>query len=301
MQGSGAEAPYESSALDSAGDPRMSQATHAEPSTPVDETGPEDQAIVPADPLEGDQLEALLLNLEASLRVYARAHFFSWTQGLLQSVIRHEVLICAMREGKPLAFRVDSFATAAPNPAIFGEIFLKDARVVPSLVKAWRARRFSPMICETGAGGPLGRGLLARELERAGATQVLLHGMHDADGQVDSLFLFAAPPGTLTPQHLYLAQLLVPSLHSAWVRTQVSGLASGDEGLQAAGATGITSSELEILRWMYLGKSNFEIGAILDISGFTVKNHVQKILRKLNVVNRAQAVGKALESRILNP
>ncbi|MEO8165670.1 MAG: transcriptional regulator EpsA, partial [Betaproteobacteria bacterium] len=31
----------------------------------------------------------------------------------------------------------------------------------------------------------------------------------------------------------------------------------------------------------------------------TVKNHVQKILRKLDVVNRAQAVGKALELRIL--
>jgi DNA-binding NarL/FixJ family response regulator len=30
-----------------------------------------------------------------------------------------------------------------------------------------------------------------------------------------------------------------------------------------------------------------------------VKNHVQKILRKLNVVNRTQAVSKALESRII--
>jgi DNA-binding NarL/FixJ family response regulator len=32
-----------------------------------------------------------------------------------------------------------------------------------------------------------------------------------------------------------------------------------------------------------------------------VKNHVQKILRKLNVVNRTQAIGEALELRILNP
>jgi len=61
----------------------------------------------------------------------------------------------------------------------------------------------------------------------------------------------------------------------------------------------ITAREQEILRWVYFGKSNFEIGAILDISPLTVKNHVQKILRKLDVVNRAQAVGKALELRIL--
>ena len=37
----------------------------------------------------------------------------------------------------------------------------------------------------------------------------------------------------------------------------------------------------------------------LGISPLTVKNHVQKILRKLDVVNRAQAVGKALELRML--
>ncbi|MBI4205217.1 MAG: hypothetical protein HY527_09340 [Betaproteobacteria bacterium] len=33
----------------------------------------------------------------------------------------------------------------------------------------------------------------------------------------------------------------------------------------------------------------------------TVTNHVQKIRRKLNVLNRTQAIGKALALRILNP
>jgi DNA-binding CsgD family transcriptional regulator len=39
---------------------------------------------------------------------------------------------------------------------------------------------------------------------------------------------------------------------------------------------------------------------ILKISPLTVKNHVQKILRKLDVLNRTQAVGKALALRVLN-
>jgi len=63
----------------------------------------------------------------------------------------------------------------------------------------------------------------------------------------------------------------------------------------------LTPREQEILRWIAIGKSNFEVGAILSISPLTVKNHVQKILRKLNVVNRTQAVGKALEARIIAP
>jgi DNA-binding CsgD family transcriptional regulator len=80
----------------------------------------------------------------------------------------------------------------------------------------------------------------------------------------------------------------------------MNGRARGNDIPKPARTSTITTREREILKWIYLGKSNFEIGAILNISPLTVKNHVQKILRKLNVVNRAQAVGKALELRILS-
>jgi DNA-binding CsgD family transcriptional regulator len=83
------------------------------------------------------------------------------------------------------------------------------------------------------------------------------------------------------------------------VRTQVTRTSGSAEKVQ--GASVLTARELDIIKWIYLGKSNFEIGAILKISPLTVKNHVQKILRKLNVVNRTQAIGKSLELRILNP
>jgi DNA-binding CsgD family transcriptional regulator len=99
----------------------------------------------------------------------------------------------------------------------------------------------------------------------------------------------------------YLAQLLAPALHAAWVRTQLQRRGDGAAPEKSAGHSVLTVRELDILKWIYLGKSNFEIGAILKISPLTVKNHVQKILRKLNVVNRTQAIGKALELRILNP
>jgi DNA-binding CsgD family transcriptional regulator len=54
----------------------------------------------------------------------------------------------------------------------------------------------------------------------------------------------------------------------------------------------LTERELEILRWMSAGKSNREISALLDISAITLKNHVSKIYRKLDVQNRADAVAK---------
>jgi len=247
------------------------------------------------------QIESIVLNLDASLRVHARAHFFSWTQGLLQSLIRHELLICTLCLGKPPAFRADGFSMTTPEPNLFSDMFLRDTAVAPALLKAWEERRYQPVIIDVGPTHPaLGSGGFARELERLGATQLLVHGIHDSEGRAISLFTFACRPGSAGQRQAYLVQLLAPSLHAAWVRTQLTKRADSG-GDKAAGASVLTVRELDILKWIYLGKSNFEIGAILKISPLTVKNHVQKILRKLNVVNRTQAIGKALELRILNP
>jgi transcriptional regulator EpsA len=52
----------------------------------------------------------------------------------------------------------------------------------------------------------------------------------------------------------------------------------------------LSSREIDIMHWVKSGKTNLEIGQILDISAFTVKNHLQRIFKKLDVMNRAQAV-----------
>lgn len=54
----------------------------------------------------------------------------------------------------------------------------------------------------------------------------------------------------------------------------------------------LTPRECEILQWIKEGKTNFEISCILGISFSTIKNHVQKILIKLQVNNRTQAISK---------
>ena len=243
-------------------------------------------------------VETLMLNLDASLRVYQREHFFSWTQGLLQSLIKHEVIVCALRSGEPPTLRADSFSMIAAEQAIFGELFLREPSAALGLIKVWEDRGFRPLICDA-TDSPFSRGLFAQELGRVSATQILAHGTHDARGQACGFYAFICAPGTLGPRQAYVARLVTPFLHAAWVRTEVNGRAKGSDPARIEEARRITTREEEILRWVSLGKSNFEIGSILAISPLTVKNHVQKILRKLNVVNRAQAVGKALELRML--
>ena len=57
-------------------------------------------------------------------------------------------------------------------------------------------------------------------------------------------------------------------------------------------ACNLSERESEVMRWVAHGKTNPEIAMILDISAFTVKNHMQRVFKKLDVTNRAQAVSK---------
>ena len=52
----------------------------------------------------------------------------------------------------------------------------------------------------------------------------------------------------------------------------------------------LSPREREVIVWLCMGKTNWEIGAILDISVYTVKNHVRSILQKLNARNRVHVV-----------
>ena len=247
--------------------------------------------------LNAQELESLLLNIDASMRVHSRHQLFGWTQGMLQSLVKHELLVCALRGPRPAAYQVDCFASPWIDSEKVGEGFRRDAALVAHLVSDWVDAGFHPVVYGAGA-GPLARGPFAAELQRLGAENVLAHGTYDSTGKPVSLFVLAAMPGDLGREHAFLLELIVPYLHLAWMRTQLSGPLE-ESGATAKSVDPLTAREKEILRWIHLGKSNFEIGTILGISPLTVKNHVQKILRKLNVQNRTHAVGRALELRIL--
>ncbi|VAW58404.1 hypothetical protein MNBD_GAMMA11-3010 [hydrothermal vent metagenome] len=61
----------------------------------------------------------------------------------------------------------------------------------------------------------------------------------------------------------------------------------------------LSPRELDVLEWVCIGKTNWEIGKILGISFCTVKIHVRNILRKLNASNRVQAASIAAHERII--
>jgi two-component system NarL family response regulator len=61
----------------------------------------------------------------------------------------------------------------------------------------------------------------------------------------------------------------------------------------------LTEREFDVLRLITQGKSNKEIGVLLEISPYTVKTHIRNLTQKLGVEDRTQAAVKALTESLL--
>lgn len=253
-------------------------------------------------PAPGVELDKLLLIIEAGLRVRLRHHFFNWTQGPVQTLLPHDLLICGIGDSQGRGYQIDSFS-CYPQPApLVDALRRREVGIAARLVQAWEKNGCDPLLLGPGvAAGPAAA--LAAEIAEHKLGELVAHGTCGLNGFAGTFFAFCCLPGGVGPQHAYVVELLVPYLHAAWTRIhyrETVPAARSAATAPAAGQVGVlTGREIEILRWVYEGKSNIEIGMILDISGFTVKNHVQNILRKLNVQNRTQAVAKGLLLNLL--
>jgi DNA-binding CsgD family transcriptional regulator len=132
-----------------------------------------------------------------------------------------------------------------------------------------------------------------KEILDAGFDSVLVHGTGPLAEGASVFVLFGLPmrPG---PRHGYFLELLLAHLHLALLRLPAP------EGRPVnAPARTLSAREAEIVGWLREGKSNGEMAQILGISALTVKNHLQRIYRLLGVGNRAHAVARCLELRLL--
>ena len=69
---------------------------------------------------------------------------------------------------------------------------------------------------------------------------------------------------------------------------------AGDGAARAALVAALTPREREVLRWLAAGKTDRDIGEIVDCSHRTVQKHLQRIYEKLGVETRTAAVARWL-------
>jgi transcriptional regulator EpsA len=248
--------------------------------------------------LSDAELGRLLQAAHASLEIRQRNQFFRWAQGPLFSLVPHELLVCVHGIPGHQPWVCDHFSSYPMAAQDLDRLFDPGLGFMAQAARVWLDHGETPLLrcAATGEFSAVGRrleGLAGREL----LERFAFHGMPTLPGVPATLFAFGKMPRPLTPRTGYLVELLVPHLHVAFMRML------GNERLQDVKPSAldrlITAREVEILQWVSDGKSNQEIGHILGISPLTVKNHVQKILKKLEVQNRAQAVSKALSLQLI--
>ena len=71
--------------------------------------------------------------------------------------------------------------------------------------------------------------------------------------------------------------------------------------LKASDPFNLSAREIEVLNFLVKGYSQKMIAGELNISRFTVNNHLAKIYEKLHVHNASEAVATALNKKIVNP
>lgn len=267
------------------------------------------QTLSPVGSFDGQHVQAIVRVIEASVQVRRRYQFFSWTQSYLQALLPHQMAVCGAYHRGRRDVLFEAFHSIAVPAALLSAFGSGSSPLMRELVGRWIER--CGVVQQVDIDSLDAPELLADRdhLRSVGFRQLVMHGVcrPQRAQEVESLFILAGPQVGASSQQLSFFELLLPHLHSTWLRVQATERELLDapaspvvaRTVEQAPAALITDRERQILSWVREGMSNQEIAVELGISALTVKNHIQKILRKLGAANRAQAVAKAMTHNLL--
>lgn len=248
--------------------------------------------------LDSTDLEHLAITIEGAVRVRNQAQFYLWTQGALQGFLPHEALLCAHGNISNMHLRYETIGRTVLPPRVAAAVSDPANGLLMRMIDDWLRSDAAPRCFSQGGQGHTGRRQLIADLKKCDFDNVIGHGALDPlDGQ-GSFFALVGMPGCPGPREFYLLELLMPHLFFAWKRSLAS-TQSATVSRSVLPEALLSKREIQVLHWVKNGKTNPEIGQILGISALTAKNHVRKIMRKLQVSNRAQAVGKGDTLRLV--
>ena len=140
----------------------------------------------------------------------------------------------------------------------------------------------------------IGEGFASASL--LGMKSALVHGIPRGQ-QSERVFIALSREAQLPASAGLALKLLLPFIDTALRQMPAAPIrqascARDDAQRHAIRVAALSERERQIMAWVAMGKTNPEIGMILAISEFTVKNHMKSIFSKLDVSNRAQAVAK---------
>lgn len=229
--------------------------------------------------------------IESSRQITRSSHLTAWLQGELQELVPHQVMIVAWGDFRNEDVRY--YALTLPGSDLEEFPHKDTSPLLRRLYARWiaygrRALGLSNSHADGSAPSPS-----TERLPRAFSSMrsLLVHGLNDEGTGRDRLYVTMHADADTPPETRNTFQALTPCIDR--VLRRISTLrVHHKEGAAHSSRSALSEREREILDWISKGKTNQEIASILSISPFTVKNHLQRIFRKLDVLNRAQATAK---------
>ena len=234
--------------------------------------------------------------------VRQRGEIFLWSQGPVQACLPHALMACALFDPSRNSLHLDCFHSTVIDAHILEAVMAPQTGLLTELA----------LLCQKSGGVPLlidhlvpanslprPRRALDKTLEHLSQRcaqlalgPALVVSTGSLPGNMSSYFVFfkLALPTAVPPMEL--ATLFLPHFHLALCRSWTDEVQY--PGRQPQETPALTKRQSQILNWVQQGKTNFEIAVILELSPLTVKNHLQKLFKRLNVHNRTQAVAKRM-------
>lgn len=239
--------------------------------------------------------------VQAASKVNSHLDLYRLLQGGIQYFIPHQILISAWGDFHGPALTLDVVSSL---PGVRTELFTKCGLepVIKGYLERFIANGRRPLqlsdadldlLKRTSDGGPI-----QLAMQRMQSVQVF--GVRNERDNQETLYI-ALHPAALNNEsankpaneyHAFLIDSVIAQIDVAFRKVAVLKITdtANEPVIRLPDHLGLdlSSRELDVLSWLTQGKTNPEIAELLNISAFTVKNHAQRIFRKLKVNNRTE-------------
>ncbi len=244
--------------------------------------------------LEPEDRDRLVWIAEAGLQVESQSAFFLWSQGALQMLVPHEIMLCGIRLGHSRARSLQYIRFSSSRyfrDEHFASVCDPQDGLMSRLVARW-LRSGKPCFCLPGDDGEMDNVLVQSELKN-----IASHGVLAPDAEPGAYFAFSRTTLLRDSRATRILELITPIVYVTFSRVLASDAVGAGNGVRVPQL--VSQREVEILALIKDGKTTLHIAESLGLSPFTVKNHVQNILRKLGARTRSHAVAQAINLGLL--
>ena len=239
--------------------------------------------------------------VEESFLIGSRQQFFVWSQSSVHALIPHEILICGIEDGTRQGMALHRFSASRYfKQEHFEAVADPAAGLMTCLLAVTEGSRSRVVLCPSSQPERTADQALLSLVEGNEMKNLASHLVMGVRGRIEAFYGFSRLSVELDARLGRLLELLVPHVHNAFLRVlaaerDVAGV------VHQRGGRLVTPRQEEILNLIKSGKTNAEIAELLSCSPWTIKNHIQVILRKLDSNSRTHAIARAMSLGILQP